>query len=186
MRPIIAFCGLIGSGKTTAALHLVDRHGFVRVRFAEPLKAMLRSLGLSNREIDGDLKEDPCPLLGGKTPRWAMQLLGTEWGRQMIDPELWTRAWRLSVDALPPGIPVVADDCRFANEAAAVRAVSPNALVLRIVRPGVTVGGAHVSELQAFSPDCDIINRGSIAELCALIDDFVIPPARADVFHHLD
>lgn len=172
-RPIVAFCGLIGSGKSTAARRLVNHHGFAGVRFADPIKAMLRALGLSDAELDGALKELPCSLLGDKTPRWAMQRLGTEWGRQLIDPELWTRAWRCAVDRLPANVGVVADDCRFANEITAVRQASPFSLVVRIVRPGVAAAG-HLSELQQFHADQQIVNDGSIEELRAKVDDLVL------------
>lgn len=57
---VIGIAGLARSGKSTAAAHLVKNHGFVRVRFADPLKAMARALGLNEEEVDGDLKEKPC------------------------------------------------------------------------------------------------------------------------------
>src|SRR4051794_965130 len=63
-RTIIAFTGLAGSGKSTAAHHLVNRRGFQRVRFAGPLKAMMASLGLTHEQIEGAEKESPCALLG--------------------------------------------------------------------------------------------------------------------------
>jgi hypothetical protein len=69
-------------------MHLVNHRGFARVRFAGPLKAMMAALGCTNAEIDGDRKEVPCDLLGGKSPRWAMQTLGTEWGRKLIGDDL--------------------------------------------------------------------------------------------------
>lgn len=58
-RLIIGFTGLAGSGKSTAALHT----GYTRVRFAGPLKDMMRALGLTEQEIEGDRKEKPCNLL---------------------------------------------------------------------------------------------------------------------------
>lgn len=173
MRPIIAFTGLIGSGKTTAAMYLVEEHNFRRIRFAGPLKDMMRALGLSEREIEGDLKEKPCDLLGGKTPRYAMQTIGTEWGRQIIASDIWTNAWHRALSVVPPGIGVVADDCRFPNELAAVRAASPHCLVARIVRPGLQ-GGGHISELQAFPADIEIQNAGSVDDLLKAIDGLVL------------
>src|SRR6516164_9279263 len=91
-RAVVGFAGRMHSGKTTAALELI-RYGFVRVRFAGPLKSMLHALGLTPAELDGDLKEQPCALLGGVTPRHAQQTLGTEWGRACITPEVWVNAW---------------------------------------------------------------------------------------------
>lgn len=143
-RTIVAFTGLAGAGKSTAALHLVNHRGFERVRFAGPLKAMMAALGCTAAEIDGDHKELPCDLLGGKTPRWAMQTIGTEWGRKLIDSELWVRAWRAAVDRLPAGTPVVVDDCRFPNEAEAIRAAG--GLLVRIERPGAGTASTHESE----------------------------------------
>ena len=82
----------------------------------------MAAIGLSAEQIDGSLKETPCDLLCGKTPRQAMQLLGTEWGRDLISPDFWVSAWSAAVDrALTGGaIGIVADDCRFLNEVAAI------------------------------------------------------------------
>lgn len=143
-RTIVAFTGLAGAGKSTAAAHLVKSRGFERVRFAGPLKAMMKALGCTDAEIDGDRKEVPCDLLGGKTPRQAMQWLGTEWGRDLIDSNLWIRAWRAAVDRLPGGIPAVVDDCRFPNEAEAIRAAG--GVIVRIERPGAGTASVHASE----------------------------------------
>jgi putative protein kinase ArgK-like GTPase of G3E family len=79
-RQIIGLTGLMGSGKSLAAQEL-ERIGFTRTRFAGSLKDMMRVLGLTEEEIEGNLKETACALLGGKTPRYAMQTIGTEWGR---------------------------------------------------------------------------------------------------------
>jgi hypothetical protein len=172
-RTIIAFTGLAGSGKSTAAAHLCDNHGFERVRFAGPLKDMMRALGLTEQEVEGDRKELPCALLCGKTPRWAMQSVGTEWGRDLIGSNLWTNAWQAAVDRLPPAVPVVVDDCRFVNEAAAVRA-NGGALV-KIVRPGAGAGAAgHSSEGQDLGIVADTIaNIGTPEDLQYRLDAVV-------------
>jgi hypothetical protein len=62
-RALIAFTGLAGSGKSTAAEHLVQAHQFTRLRFAGPIKAMCRALGLTEEQVDGGQKEVPCDLL---------------------------------------------------------------------------------------------------------------------------
>lgn len=172
-RPIIAFAGLMGSGKTTAAFRLVEVHGYRRIRFAGPLKDMAYAFGLSWDHIDGSLKEQPCELLGGKTPREFMQLLGTEFGRNMIAPDIWVRAWKHAVEQVPPHIGVVVDDCRFPNEAAAVRSLSQKARVCRIVRTGLDKKHTHVSELQAFQADCIIENNLGLEELYKKVDQLV-------------
>ncbi len=45
-------------------------------------------------KIEGSLKAKPCSLLAGKTPRHAMQTLGTEWGRNCIGDGFWINLWR--------------------------------------------------------------------------------------------
>lgn len=162
-RFVIGFAGLIGSGKSTAAAELTRTGGFQRVRFAGPLKKMMAALGLSVDEIDGKLKEQPCALLCGKTPRHAMQTIGTEWGRNLIGEDLWIRAWKHAVGRLPAEVSVVADDVRFANEAAAIRDVG-GAVVL-IDRGLNDAGGSHPSEALDFDVDYVLRNTGSVADL---------------------
>ena len=97
---LVAFCGLMGSGKTYAADYLVQNFGYTRIKFAGVLKDMLRTMGLTDEHIEGELKDLPCDMLDGRTPRWAMQSLGTEWGRTCISENLWGNLWEREVQAL--------------------------------------------------------------------------------------
>lgn len=161
---IIALTGYAGSGKSTVADYLIKKHGFTLIKFAGPLKQMMRALGLGEREIEGDLKEKPCALLGGKSPRQAMQLLGTEWGRDRIHPELWVNvAMAAAAAVLDQGGKVVIDDARFPNEIAAVRDMGGK--VIRVSRPGVGPVNAHTSDNQRLPHDLEIFNTRSIAGL---------------------
>jgi energy-coupling factor transporter ATP-binding protein EcfA2 len=122
---IIGIVGPKGSGKSTLANLLVQSYGYHRNPFAYPLKTMISSLldiqGCPPQEIermlDGDLKEVPTDYLAGRTPRLAMQTLGTEW-RDLIDRNLWARIWRRRTLRLGR---VVADDVRFLHEANVIR-----------------------------------------------------------------
>lgn len=159
---VVAFTGLAGAGKSTAADILVKR-GYSRVKFAGPLKAMMRALGFADAHIEGDLKEIPHPWLQGQTPRHAMQTLGTEWGRACIGEQFWTGLWwNVANDVLDHGGAVVTDDCRFPNEAETVRSLG--GVVLRVVGRG-GIAGSHSSEAQDFPVDVIIENTGSLAEL---------------------
>ncbi|WP_336800299.1 deoxynucleotide monophosphate kinase family protein [Kaistia sp. MMO-174] len=157
---VIGFAGVAGSGKTTAAMHLLNIHGYVHTRFADPIKAMLRVLGLGSAELDGMLKEKPMALLGGKTPRYAMQTLGTEWGRDLISRTIWEDLWvERASDCIDLGGRVVVDDVRFANEAEAVRKLG--GMVIRITGRGGIAGG-HISEQMDFPTDATIENSGDL------------------------
>lgn len=53
---VIGLTGLAGSGKTTVANYLVEKHGYTRLSFDGPLKAMLRTLDpiLGHGQYGGD------------------------------------------------------------------------------------------------------------------------------------
>jgi len=169
---VIALIGQAGSGKSEIARHLVANHNYIRIRFAQVLKDMLRTLGLSPTEVDGYLKEEPCSLLLGKTPRHAMQTLGTEWGRDLIHPNLWTQAWKIiAVRYMEKGYwkGVVCEDCRFMNEVETVRTFH-GAEVWRILRKDLPPRMEHSSENEDLPFNRTIKNYGSIGELKTAVD----------------
>jgi hypothetical protein len=131
--PIIALCGRARSGKSTAAEFLIEKHGYTRLKFAGPLKEMLACIGLSQDELEGYKKETPCDLLCGKSPRWAMQTLGSEWGRDLINENLWATIWKHKAQKmLDEGKKIVVDDCRFLNELEVVKDLG--GISIRIIR----------------------------------------------------
>lgn len=70
---------------------------------------------------DYDFKETPEPITG-KTPRVILQLMGTDFGRDMLHPELWLRLLAADIERMTAsGITPVITDVRFENEAAFVR-----------------------------------------------------------------
>lgn len=133
MNPLIAFTGLAGCGKTTAAELLVEHHGYARLSFADPLRAMLVSMGVHPADLAR--KSTPLPILCGKTPREALQTLGTEWGRETIGGDIWVNAIRERIIRIGRGRPIVIDDCRFNNEATMVHALG--GIVIAIKNPSV-------------------------------------------------
>jgi len=166
------------SGKSTVAQILVEQ-GWRVIPFAGTLKRMtqlmLADLGQTPEEIRHSMgagKEEPCVLLPEITPREIMQRLGTDFGRRLIDSELWVRCWKgQTIRNLGNGIPVIADDLRFPNEAAAVRGLG--GLLIRVLRPG---GGStahilHASEggLDEWDFDHTIVNDGSLEDLQAQV-----------------
>lgn len=167
---VVGLSGVAGSGKSTAAAHL-QRQGYTLVKFAGPLKDMMRAIGLSESQIEGADKENSTRLLQGKTPRYAMQTLGTEWGRNIIGAGFWTFLWEhRALQLLDAGHKVVVDDCRFANEAKAVRSLG--GIVVRIKGRG-GIAGEHESEKVAFEPDAILMNNGSVASFHDRLDSLL-------------
>lgn len=168
---IIGFTGLKGSGKDTAALAFIQR-GYVNVKFADPLKLMLRTLleykgahpALIDRMIDGDLKEKQVGYLDMKTPRHAMQTLGTEWGRHLMDQDFWVDTFMERCAVILRDAPIVVTDVRFPNEVDAVKQMGGQ--VYRVFSPDKAIADIHPSEQHvALLPvDGEIPNDAASAE----------------------
>ena len=106
--------------------------------------------------LDGDLKETPSTFLGGKSPRLAMQTLGTEW-RDTINRNLWVDVWKRYVQNFPSDAKILVDDLRFAHEATAVRELGGK--IVRIRRPNAQNPGwtniNHISEVESLTLPVD-------------------------------
>lgn len=177
MPRIIAIAGLAGSGKSTISKMLTHQHGFKLVKFADPLKNALRAIGLTEEELEGSRKALPCKLLGGRTPRYAMQTLGTEWGRNLIHDGLWTNIWKSRVkDLLADNHPVICDDCRFENEVEAVQALGGEIWeVRRRAASEAKLAAPHASEagIAARFASQRLMNNGSIDELFIKVNELL-------------
>lgn len=169
MPPIIAFTGPAGAGKDTAAAFAVASILGYRYGLADPIREMLRvGLGIDmSTSYWIERKEAPIPAYGNKSPRQLMQWLGTEWGRYLVDRDLWVTRAKEVLFANGPGM--VISDLRFENEAAWVR--SMGGLVVHLSRPGIPVVHAHASEdgVQVAPGDLQIVNDGSLEQLQAQV-----------------
>ena len=124
---IIGICGLIGSGKDTAADYLVNFHEFKRESFAASLKDAVASVFGWNREmLEGRTKASRewreqvdqwwatrlnIPHL---TPRWVLQYWGTDVLRGHFHDDIWIASVEHKVQQSRDNI--VITDCRFPNE----------------------------------------------------------------------
>ena len=158
---IVGVIGPKGSGKSVVAKLLVGKYGFTRHAFADPLKrALMVAFDLDDRQVYGDQKEIPTHKLCGRTPRHAMMTLGTEWGRELIHPDIWATAW---YSTLPPGN-VVVDDLRFPNEFELVKN-KLDGYVVSVRRPGYEYDASHASERHSeLEWDFQILNDGDLPQ----------------------
>jgi hypothetical protein len=150
---LIGLCGYAGVGKDTAARVLLDELGFQRIAFADPIKKALLALDpLIPAPGDGqvvrlseyaaerawvEVKEYP-------EVRRLMQILGTEVGRNLFDPDLWVKLAKRKLESTLSVGDVVVTDVRFPNEARLIRGYG--GILVRIDRPGFGPVNEHVSD----------------------------------------
>lgn len=172
---LIGLCGLAGCGKNTVATILQDRRGFTPIAFADPIYAAVAAItGLSASELaDRTVKEAPLAWLG-RSPRELLQTLGTEWGRESVHQEIWVRrAMSRAAAILGAGGHVAITDCRFANEAEAIRQAGGSVWQVRRQAAGLAgQTGQHASEagVPEHLIDLRIENNGTLYDLEAAVE----------------
>jgi hypothetical protein len=117
MTRIIGFAGPAGGGKDTAGAFLAQ-HGWHRLYFAKWLKDMLATMGYPEPATQA-LKEEVIAELGVSW-RHLAQTLGTEWGRERVNPHLWTILAAQHMKRFPAAR-FYFTDVRFENEAKMIR-----------------------------------------------------------------
>lgn len=203
---IVAICGKAGSGKSTVADILARDHQFVVVSLADPIKRICKDVfdftdeqlwGPSEARNAPDIRY-PHAFAGSRSeprewlsPRYALQTLGTEWGRRCYE-NVWVEkairiAKALATDhvfytakgGLEPWFgregrdifrDVVVPDARFHNEVAAIHAAGG---IVWKTQHGVGLegaAGAHESERHIDSLEVDaLVPRGPLEEMPALV-----------------
>lgn len=121
---IVGISGAAGAGKDTIGDAFVEHRGFLRMSFASTLKGILSMLFNWRAEDWQDLKwkETPNENSYGLTPRQVAQSFGTDWGRNMINENIWIDATMRMLNTIGTGNWVFTD-VRFPNEARAIREV---------------------------------------------------------------
>jgi len=140
---LIGLLGWIGSGKGTVGDILRDDYHFYQDSFAAPLKdAAAAIFGWERALLEGDTAESRAwreeidefwSQEFGKpfTPRLALQLLGTEAGRNVFHENVWTASLFKRARSKEH---VVITDCRFINEVEGVH--KEGGMVIHVVRGG--------------------------------------------------
>jgi len=163
---IVGLVGFIGAGKGTVADLLVERHGFFKESYANSVKdACATIFGWNRSMLEGDTpesrawREQPDAWWSNKlgkefSPRLALQLMGTEAGRDVFHPDLWVHTVLRRCENAPYNNYVIAD-VRFPNEINAI--VESGGKVVRVRR-------GDDPEWYSLARECNIYNKPEIMQ----------------------
>ncbi|QIG69704.1 deoxynucleotide monophosphate kinase protein [Rhizobium phage RHph_I46] len=147
---IVGLIGFKNSGKTSITKEYITCFNYKTkmIGFSNPLYEMLGVLGISIEEIQDKPRRDlPDERLGGKSIQFALNSLGTDWGRKMIYENIWTD---IALNSAQNGIVNIADNVRFPNEFEGVK--KRNGITVAIINPNVKDDGtapeAYIESLQ--------------------------------------
>lgn len=148
MANLILISGPPRSGKDTLAKWISNTMDYKAMKFAEPIERALRGFfGMNYAEFAerrNELKDEPWPLLGGKTFRNCMQSFSEDWAKQ-YGKDIFGRlaAYRVRHDKDEGFGKFVFSDCGFTEEVAPViRCFTPEEVILvRLFREGCSYEG---------------------------------------------
>lgn len=193
---IVGLLGFIGSGKGTAGDILKDM-GFTPVSFAKGVKDVTAEMfGWPRHLLEGDTqvsrewREQPDKFWSAEfgksfTPRYALQLMGTEVGREIFHEDFWVIKLKKFIQDNPNQNYVITD-VRFQNELDFVHTMQGTTIEIeRNVPPHwysvatqanrgdhkaetfMLESGVHESEWRWIGGDIDhkILNSGTVDEL---------------------
>lgn len=182
---LLGISGVAGAGKNAVATILEENHGFVSVALADYIKRCVKDIyGFSDEQLWGpshfrNAGDPRYPRADGTllSPRMALQVFGTEFGRFCYENTWADKCLQVSLGLLSQaeagswytaklgvhsvdaaeGNPnpirgVSIPDVRFRNELEAVKAAGGR--VIRVIRPGAGLegaAGAHASETEQAS-----------------------------------
>ena len=210
MSTLIGLGGKLRAGKDEVANYLAEQHDYVTMGMSDALNdallklnpwiPLLEPLTLDNgATVTGTLRYGSLHSLVGyveakKNPevRRLLQALGTEVGRDMIDPEVWVRiAQRRITELLESGHNVVITAVRFPNELEMIHRLGGT--TVWIDRPDEARGASqeqssHASETSVSLGDFDhaIRNDGTLANLRTRTENLVNNLAEARRILRLD
>jgi hypothetical protein len=172
--PLIGIAGAARSGKDTIGKYIVTEYGYVHLSFAEPLRQFVCEITAIPRE-DLDAEKEKVIDWIGKSPRQMLQTLGTEWGRQMVNENLWVLSAMQRALALAENDNRYSlfTDVRFENEADAIR--QRGGIIIHVSRPDALQVAAHVSEagVPFERTDWRIVNDGTLDDLYTRVNEIM-------------
>jgi hypothetical protein len=174
---IIGLSGYAQSGKDTVANILVEKHGYTRVAFADPIREMLYEMdplipkgygaGVINYRLQDLVDSYGWDKVKTEHPevRRLLQDLGGG-GRKVFGDSFWIYQ---ALSDVAPDDKVVVSDVRFKNEAQWVQEF--NGQIWRIKRLGTDAVNDHISEseMDGYPVNQIFINNGTLEDLEVLV-----------------
>jgi hypothetical protein len=160
-------------GKDTSADYLVKTYSFKKDSFAKSLKEGIGKgvFGFTDEQFES-LKAVVDPFWG-VTPREVLQKAGTEFGRHVFGENIWIKTLERRIKSTLASN-IVISDCRYINEAEAIKAWG--GIVVRIDRDLPGNKSTHISETELDGWDkFDVVinNNGTFEELYHKLDNLV-------------
>lgn len=184
---IIGITGNKQNGKDTLGNYLIEKHGYIRVAFADAIKDMLKpTFGFTDEQLNGSLKEIIDPFWN-VSPRKVLQYVGTELFRDNISnllPQVESNFWVFIVKKkifdilkINSQAKIVITDIRYQNELDLINEIIiylKSGTTIRIERPFIKNDSVlnHSSEIniEKLNVQLTIINNSSIEHLQSCID----------------
>lgn len=173
-RKLIGIVGYMGAGKTTIVNRAIEEiPDTIKIGFADPLYDMIAAMGIPMETIRDKSKwDEPQELLYGQTLRYAVRSLGTEWGRKLINVDVWSNiACHKAFALMQQGTNVIIDNVRFPSEMSFMRRYDATFIALQ--RPGLEIDLTHESEhyIASLMLRCErsIWNAQSIENVAAIM-----------------
>ena len=176
---IIGISGYAQVGKDTVAAYLVEKYGFTRIAFADPIReavyrlnpkiniADMRGVSLAVA-VDGlgweNVKVD------SQDARELLQRMGTEVGREMFGDNFWVDQ---AIKKASQYKDVVIADVRYPNELEAI--LGHSGAVWRVVKDGTEAVNRHASEsaLDEYDFEHILFNNDTKQSLYESVDEFM-------------
>jgi hypothetical protein len=183
---IIGLCGYAGSGKTTAANYLTQKHAFKEATFAGPLKDIAKIIGFTDKQLHGT-QDDKLEINKqlNISAREFMQKFGTDICRNQFPKifpnmnlgksgSIWVKLMENYIENHPDTL-ICCSDIRFPDELELISSYQ-NSIIIQIHRDNESNEyHNHVSEtsLPDIVPDYQIINNSSLEDLYETIDNIL-------------